>query len=71
MTALNYMAPTVTCWNNSSAPTTNQRADAWGGSVDKRIKFVVEVVRETAAAIGGDKLGIRLSPCGTNSGMVA
>jgi N-ethylmaleimide reductase len=53
------------------SPTTNQRTDAWGGSVDKRIKFVVDVARETAAAIGGDKLGIRLSPYGTNSGMVA
>ncbi len=53
------------------SPTTNQRTDAWGGSVDKRIKFVVEVARETAAAIGGDKVGIRLSPYGTNSGMAA
>ncbi len=53
------------------SPTTNQRTDAWGGSVEKRIRFVVDVARETAAAIGGDKLGIRLSPYGTNSGMVA
>ena len=53
------------------SPTTNLRTDAWGGSVDKRIKFVVDVARETAAAIGADKLGIRLSPYGTNSGMVA
>ena len=53
------------------SPTTNQRTDAWGGNVEKRIKFVEEVARETAAAIGGDKLGIRLSPYGTNSGMVA
>jgi N-ethylmaleimide reductase len=53
------------------SPTTNQRTDAWGGSVEKRIKFVVEVARETVAAIGGDKLGIRLSPYGTNSGMAA
>lgn len=51
------------------SPTTNQRTDAWGGSVDKRIQFVVDVARETAAAIGGDRLGIRLSPYGTNSGM--
>jgi N-ethylmaleimide reductase len=29
------------------------------------------VARETAAAIGGDKVGIRLSPYGTNSGMAA
>ena len=53
------------------SPTTNQRTDAWGGNIDNRIKFVVDVARETAAAIGGDRLGIRLSPYGTNSGMVA
>jgi len=53
------------------SPGTNQRTDAWGGSVEKRMRFVLEVARETAAAIGGDKLGIRLSPYGTNSGMGA
>ena len=53
------------------SPTTNQRTDAWGGSVEKRIKFVVDVAREKAVAIGGDKVGIRLSPYGTNSGMAA
>jgi N-ethylmaleimide reductase len=53
------------------SPVTNQRTDGWGGSVDKRIRFVAEVARETAAAIGGDKLGIRLSPYGANGGMSA
>jgi N-ethylmaleimide reductase len=53
------------------SPSTNKRTDAWGGSVEKRIRFVVEVAREAAAAIGGDKLGIRISPYGTNSGMAA
>jgi N-ethylmaleimide reductase len=31
----------------------------------------VEVAREAVAAIGGDKVGIRISPYGTNSGMGA
>jgi len=53
------------------SPITNHRSDGWGGSVDKRIRFVAEVARETAAAIGGDKLGIRLSPYGANGGMSA
>jgi N-ethylmaleimide reductase len=35
------------------------------------MRFVLEVAREVAAAIGGDRLGIRLSPYGTNSGMGA
>jgi N-ethylmaleimide reductase len=52
-------------------PHSNQRTDGWGGSVDKRLRFVVETARETAAAIGRDKLGIRLSPYGVNGGMAA
>ena len=53
------------------SPDTNRRTDAWGGSIDQRIRFVVEVAREAVAAIGGDKVGIRISPYGTNSGMGA
>ena len=53
------------------SPATNQRTDAWGGSVEKRIRFVAEVARETAAAIGGDRVGIRISPYGANGGMSA
>ena len=51
-------------------PHSNQREDAWGGSVDKRLRFVVETAKETAKAIGGDKVGIRLSPYGVNGGML-
>ena len=53
------------------SPHTNARTDAWGGSVEKRIRFAVEVAKECAAAIGGDKVGIRLSPYGVASGMAA
>jgi N-ethylmaleimide reductase len=52
------------------SPHTNTREDAWGGSVDKRLRFVVEAARETAKAVGGDKVGIRLSPYGANGGML-
>lgn len=51
------------------SPQTNQRTDAWGGSVEKRLRFVVETAGAVAAAIGGDKVGIRLSPYGANAGM--
>ncbi|MEU4626742.1 alkene reductase [Actinoplanes sp. NPDC023801] len=40
----------------------NRRTDGWGGSVDGRIRFAVEVAAAVAAAIGGDKVGIRVSP---------
>jgi N-ethylmaleimide reductase len=51
------------------SPHSNTRTDAWGGSVAKRLAFVTEVARACAAAIGGDRLGIRLSPYGVNAGM--
>lgn len=51
------------------SPDTNRRSDAYGGSVENRIRFVVEVAHDVAAAIGGDKTGIRLSPYGMASGM--
>lgn len=42
----------------------NQRTDAWGGSIEGRNRFALEVARACAAAIGADKVGIRLSPHG-------
>ena len=51
------------------SPQTNQRTDAWGGSVEKRLTFVLEVTKAVAAAIGGERVGIRLSPYGVNAGM--
>jgi N-ethylmaleimide reductase len=43
-------------------PRTNQRTDAYGGSVKNRARFVIEVANGVADAIGADRLGIRLSP---------
>jgi N-ethylmaleimide reductase len=51
------------------SPHSNQREDSWGGSVDKRIGFVVEVAKQVTAAIGGGRVGIRLSPYGAAGGM--
>ena len=53
------------------SPDTNQRSDDWGGSVAKRSRFVIEVAEAVVAAIGRDKVGIRISPYGTASGMAA
>jgi N-ethylmaleimide reductase len=49
----------------------NQRRDGYGGSVAGRIRFAVEVVEAVAAAIGKDRVGLRISPYGANGGMVA
>ncbi|MEI7703934.1 MAG: alkene reductase [Deltaproteobacteria bacterium] len=51
------------------SPATNQRTDEWGGSIEKRGRFLVETARLTAAAIGGGRVGMRLSPYGVNAGM--
>lgn len=45
-------------------PGSNQRTDNYGGSVENRARFVIEVAKATAEAIGADKTGIRLSPYG-------
>ncbi|OJD30295.1 nadh:flavin oxidoreductase nadh oxidase family protein [Diplodia corticola] len=49
--------------------TCNRRTDAWGGSIEKRSRFGIEVCKAIAAAIGPDRLGIRLSPWNTVQGM--
>ncbi|PXX65453.1 N-ethylmaleimide reductase [Nocardia tenerifensis] len=41
---------------------TNQRTDAYGGSVTNRIRFTLEVVEAVAAAIGPERVGVRISP---------
>jgi N-ethylmaleimide reductase len=53
------------------SPHTNRRTDRWGGSIENRLRFVVETVRAVADAIGAGKVGLRISPHGLNSGMVA
>jgi N-ethylmaleimide reductase len=48
----------------------NQRHDRWGGSVDNRIRFAVEVARATVAAIGAERVGMRISPYGVFNAQV-
>ncbi|ADM09483.1 GTN reductase [Parvularcula bermudensis HTCC2503] len=43
----------------------NKREDAYGGSVENRLRFLREVLDGVTAAIGADRTGIRLSPLGT------
>jgi N-ethylmaleimide reductase len=44
------------------APNANQRTDAYGGSLENRARFAIEVVQAIVAAIGPEKTAIRLSP---------
>jgi N-ethylmaleimide reductase len=40
----------------------NKRDDAYGGSVENRTRFLVEVVAAVIAEVGADRVGVRLSP---------
>lgn len=40
----------------------NQRTDLYGGSIENRCRFALEVVDATIAEIGAGRVGIRLSP---------
>lgn len=50
-------------------PGANQRTDGWGGDIAGRGRFALEVARRTVAAIGGERVGIRLSPGGVFNGV--
>lgn len=49
--------------------TCNKREDGYGGSVEKRSRFLVEVVRAVVEAVGAERTGLRLSPWGRFQGM--
>jgi 2,4-dienoyl-CoA reductase-like NADH-dependent reductase (Old Yellow Enzyme family) len=40
----------------------NRRTDEYGGSIEKRCRFPLEVVKAVTEAVGAQKTGIRLSP---------
>jgi N-ethylmaleimide reductase len=48
---------------------TNQRTDAYGGSIENCARFLFEIVDEVTAAIAADRLGVRLSPYGQYGGI--
>ncbi|AEO66404.1 8a0f7cb4-ba38-4192-9e3c-a56921e1fd56 [Thermothielavioides terrestris] len=47
----------------------NQRTDEYGGSVENRSRFAVEVVKAVVEAVGAERTAIRLSPYGRFQGM--
>ena len=46
----------------------NKRTDGYGGSIEGRNRFALEIARATASAIGAYKVGIRVSPHGVLGG---
>jgi N-ethylmaleimide reductase len=43
---------------------TNQRTDAYGGSIENRARLLLEVTQAVVAVCGADRVGVRLSPFG-------
>jgi N-ethylmaleimide reductase len=48
----------------------NQRSDAYGGSLENRARFLFEVLTAVSAAIGADRVGLRLSPLNSYNSMI-
>lgn len=51
------------------SPVSNIRNDSYGGNIENRCRFVLEVIKGVADAIGEEKTAIRLSPYGVASDM--
>ena len=51
------------------SPISNIRTDNYGGTIENRCRFVLEVTALVAGSIGKEKTGIRLSPYGVASDM--
>ena len=51
------------------SPISNVRKDNYGGSIENRCRFVIDVVAAVTEVIGKEKTGIRLSPYGVASDM--
>ncbi len=51
------------------SPASNRRNDNYGGSIENRCRFLLEVLGGAVEAIGKEKIGIRLSPYGVASDM--
>jgi N-ethylmaleimide reductase len=47
----------------------NRRTDAYGGSIENRSRFPLEVVAAMASVWGGERVAVRIGPGGTWNGM--
>ncbi|KAK6460751.1 NADH:flavin oxidoreductase/NADH oxidase [Scheffersomyces coipomensis] len=52
-------------------PVSNARTDKYGGSIENRARFVLELIDHLIPIVGASKLAIRLSPWAKAQGMIA
>lgn len=48
----------------------NKRTDVYGGSVENRARFLLEVIAAVSEAIGSERVGVRISPLNSYNDMV-
>ena len=48
---------------------TNHRTDAYGGSIENRARFLLEIAEAVVTIWGADRVGVRLSPLGAYNSM--
>ncbi len=48
--------------NQFLAESSNKRSDEYGGSIENRSRFILEVMQALIEEIGGDRVGIKISP---------
>lgn len=47
----------------------NQRTDQWGGSIENRSRFGLEITKAVCEAVGSDRVGFRITPWSTYNSM--
>ena len=48
-------------------PAANKREDQYGGTIENRIRFAVEITEKVTSSIGANRVGIRVSPYGVSN----
>jgi N-ethylmaleimide reductase len=56
--------------NQFLAESSNQRNDLYGGTIENRNRFVLEIMKEMIGAVGENRVAIRLSPTSTYNNMI-
>jgi N-ethylmaleimide reductase len=56
--------------NQFLAENANKRTDEYGGSIENNSRFMLDVMKELIQTVGGDKVGIKISPFNTYAGIV-
>ncbi|KAK5170091.1 uncharacterized protein LTR77_004675 [Saxophila tyrrhenica] len=47
----------------------NRRTDQWGGSIENRSRFGIEIAKAVCAAVGSERVGFRITPWSTYNSM--